>query len=153
MVNLAVSDVNLGDGWALVTEKFDKSRLVFFSAVTGEALEEWLAIRGEWDAAGDWVFLSHQGGGRLTVFGVNQLLTRLKERAGVTGFCNPHAFRHGFAREYLMNGGDLASLSDLMGHVSVQTTRDFYAVFKRDELRRKHNEFSAVAKMAREGGL
>jgi hypothetical protein len=35
--------------------------------------------------SGDWVFLSHQGGGRLTVFGVNQLLTRLKERAGVTG--------------------------------------------------------------------
>jgi hypothetical protein len=52
-----------------------------------------------------------------------------------------------------MNGGDLASLSDLMGHESVQTTRDFYAVFKRDELRRKHNEFSAVAKMAREGGV
>ena len=60
-----------------------------------------------------------------------------------------------------MNGGDLASLSDLMGHASVRTTaeasvasaRDFYAVFKRDELSRKHNEFSAVATMAREGKL
>jgi hypothetical protein len=35
----------------------------------------------------------------------------------------------------------------------VQTPRDFYAVFKRDELRRKHNEFSAVATMARQGKL
>jgi hypothetical protein len=53
----------------------------------------------------------------------------------------------------MMNGGDLASLSDLMGHESVQTTGDFCAVFKRDELRRKHDEFSAVARMAREGKL
>jgi site-specific recombinase XerD len=52
-----------------------------------------------------------------------------------------------------MNGGDLATLSDLMGHESVQTTRDFYAAFKRDELQRKHNGFSAVATMAREGKL
>jgi integrase/recombinase XerD len=61
------------------------------------------------------------------------------------------------AREYLMNGGDLTTLSDLMGHESVQTTAvpagDFYAVFKRDELRRKHDEFSAVATTAREGKL
>jgi hypothetical protein len=30
---------------------------------------------------------------------------------------------------------------------------DFYAVFKRKELSRKHNEFSAVARMAQEGKL
>jgi hypothetical protein len=48
-----------------------------------------------------------------------------------------------------------------MGHESVQTAaetvavsaRDFHGVFKRDELRRKHNAFSAVATMAREGKL
>jgi hypothetical protein len=46
-----------------------------------------------------------------------------------------------------------------LGHESVQTTAkangalagDFYAVFKRHELRQKHREFSAVARMAREG--
>jgi hypothetical protein len=40
-----------------------------------------------------------------------------------------------------------------MGHESVQTTKDHYAMFKRDELKRKHNEFSAVARMVREGRL
>lgn len=56
-----------------------------------------------------------------------------------------------------MNGGicprRAAALSDLMGHESVQTTKEHYAMFKRDELRRKHDEFSAVATMAREGKL
>ena len=32
-----------------------------------------------------------------------------------------------------MNGGDLVSLSDLMGHESIQTTRDFYAVFNKTQ--------------------
>jgi integrase len=91
--------------------------------------------------------------GQLTVCGVNQLLTRLKERGKLEGKCNPHAFRHGFAIQYVMNGGDLATLSDLMGHESVQTTKDHYAMFKREELRRKHDEFSAVARMARDGRL
>jgi integrase len=86
----------LGRPWAVVTEKFDKSRSVFFSEVTAEALRDWLEVRLEWDIGGDWVFLSHQGGGQLTVYGVNQLLTRLQERGGAEGRCNPHAFRHRF---------------------------------------------------------
>jgi hypothetical protein len=40
-----------------------------------------------------------------------------------------------------------------MGHESVQTTREFYAVFKRKELSRKHGEFSPVATMAKNGRL
>jgi site-specific recombinase XerD len=41
-----------------------------------------------------------------------------------------------------LNGGDLASLADLMGHESVETTKSFYAVFEQDDLRRKHDQFS-----------
>ena len=71
------------------------------------------------------------------------MLKRLKKRAGVTGRTNPHAFRHGFAKDYLMNGEDRASLADLMGHESVETTKSFYAVFEQEDLRRKHDHFSA----------
>jgi site-specific recombinase XerD len=76
--------------------------------------------------------------------GINQLLKRLRKRAGLTGCSNPHAFRHGFAKDYLMNNGDLASLADLMGHESVETTKTFYAIFEQDDLRRKHDQFSAA---------
>lgn len=75
---------------------------------------------------------------------MNQLLTRLKKQAGLTGHANPHSFRHGFAKDYLMNGGDLASLADLMGHESVETTESFYAVFEQADLRRKHDQFSVA---------
>lgn len=52
-----------------------------------------------------------------------------------------------------------AALWDPVGRESVQITAEangasvgeFYAILKREELRRKHNEFSAVATMARKG--
>jgi integrase len=83
LVGLTLSDLKVRRRWALVTEKFDKSRLVFFPEVTAEALRDWLRVRLEWDIGGDWVFLSHHGGGQLTVYGVNQLMGQLKE-GGVT---------------------------------------------------------------------
>ena len=48
----------------------------------------------------------------------------------------------GFAKDYLMNGGDLASLADLIGHESVENTKSFHAVFEQEDLRRKHERFS-----------
>jgi len=51
------------------------------------------------------------------------MLKRRAKRAGVQGRSNPHAFRHAFAREYLMSGGDLATLYQLMGHGSVKVTK------------------------------
>ena len=35
------------------------------------------------------------------------------------GPISPHGWRHAFAREYLQNGGDLASLADYLGHSNV----------------------------------
>jgi site-specific recombinase XerD len=46
--------------------------------------------------------------------------------------------------ESLIKGGHLASLAGLIGHESVETTKAFYAVLKQDDLRRKHDQFSAV---------
>ena len=77
--------------------------MVFFSEVTAEAVRSWLEVHLEWDIGGDWVFLSHHGGGQLTVYSVNQLLTRLKERGGAEGRCpgprtRPHTPSHISAR-------------------------------------------------------
>jgi site-specific recombinase XerD len=87
-------------------------------------------------------FPSQNTGKQLTVSGVNQMLKRLKQRARVNGRSNPHAFRHRFAIDYLLNDGDLASLADLMGQESVETTKAFCAIFEQDDLRRKHDQFS-----------
>ena len=80
----------------------------------------------------------------LRASGVHSMLNRLKKKAGVTGRVNPHSFRHAFAHEYLKSGGDVSVLSTLMGHSDANTTRDFYAVFKTDELTDPHLKYSPI---------
>jgi integrase/recombinase XerD len=75
------------------------------------------------------------------------------KRAGVSGRANPHSFRHRFAIDYLMTGGDLASLADLVGHESVETTKAFYAIFERGDLKHKHDQFSGARWCAVESSL
>lgn len=43
-----------------------------------------------------------------------------------------------------MDGGDLASLSRLMGHADVSVTSNSYSVFLTDELKRKHDQHSPL---------
>jgi integrase/recombinase XerD len=139
LVGLRVQDLNFEDGSALVTEKGRKSRYVFFHDATKAALQGWLTERPQ---ETDFVFVGRRGG--LSTYGVNQMLERLKTKAGISGRVNPHSFRHAFAKLYLMAGGDLGSLSDLMGHTDVQVTKNFYSVFLKEELRRKHAQHSLL---------
>ena len=75
------------------------------------------------------------------------MLRKLKVKAGVTGRVNPHSFRHGFAREYLRSGGNLSTLSKLMGHEDVTVTASFYGVFAEDELGAEHRAHSSLLKI------
>lgn len=43
-------------------------------------------------------------------------------RAGIAKRVTAHSFRHGFATEYLLAGGNIRELQRLMGHTSLETT-------------------------------
>ncbi len=70
------------------------------------------------------VFLS-ESGFPLTRHGVNMLFTRIRERAGLPKDkrISPHIFRHTFAVRYLMLGGDIYSLQELLGHEDIATIK------------------------------
>jgi site-specific recombinase XerD len=146
LCGLTVDNLDLGRRRALVWEKGDKARFVFFREETARVLVAWLEIRPQ--DKGPWLFVSLKGeSDRLTERGVSHMLSRRGKRAGVTGPVNPHAFRHGFARAYLMSGGDLGTLSDIMGHSDVSVTKAFYGIFTDEELRAKHERHSPIARL------
>lgn len=145
LVGLRLSDLDLGNGRAWVTEKGNKRRAVFLSGLTVSALQAWLVVRPP--AGNSFVWLSETTGEPLTGDGVAQTLRRLGKRAGCTGPHGAHSFRHGFARQWILSGGDMGTLADVMGHADVQTTFKAYAVFTQDELQAEHAKHSPVHKL------
>ena len=143
VTGLKVRDVDLSNRRAYVIEKGDKQRPVVFTPVTTLLLEDWLKIH----SGSEYLFYNMTYKTRLTTSGLEQVLIRLKRKAQITGRVNPHAFRHGFAREYLRNGGNLAALAQLMGHDDPSLTARLYAIFAQDELAEEHLKYSPMAKI------
>jgi len=140
IISLRVSGLDMDNRTAIVIEKGKKKRKIVFTAMTAQILTRWLKVRGEQDT----LFYNLKTGKPLTVNGLYLLLKRLAGQAGVKARWNPHAFRHAFAREYLRAGGDLATLSRLLGHNDVSTTANHYAVFTQDELSEVHESLSPM---------
>jgi integrase/recombinase XerD len=140
LCTLKMSDIEMDEGRALVTEKFNKTRWVIFTEATGQALRQWFRYR----QPVVWVFYDLDTLKPLKSNGLYQLLRRLARRGGVEGKFNPHSFRHLFAKHYVQSGGDLATLSRLLGHRDVSTTVSHYTIFTREELRQKHEKHSPV---------
>jgi len=141
---LKLIDLDMDHGRAHVTEKGDKVRAVYFSETTAVLMGRWLDQR---DRAAT-VFHNHRGA-PITPNGLLQMTNRRKAQAGIRGRTNPHSFRHGFAREYLKAGGDLATLARILGHEDVSTTALFYGVFTGDEIQNAHRKHSPMGAISR----
>ena len=113
-----------------VLGKGAKERIVPVGAVARGAIGRYLERRGG-GAPNEPLFLGPVGQ-RLTLTGIQQLLRRLRARAGIAARCNPHTFRHTFAHNYLVNGGDVFTLQRMLGHTSLEMVRRYVALADAD---------------------
>ncbi len=72
------------------------------------------------------VFLS-ESGFPFTRRGVDMLFQRIRKRAALPNDkrISPHIFRHTFAVRYLMLGGDIYTLQELLGHEDIATIKNY----------------------------
>jgi site-specific recombinase XerD len=141
LVGLTANTLYLERRQALLVEKGNNQRMVGFTLFTHGLLSKWLEHHPGLSPS---IFTSMNTGAGLTHSGVSLMLKRLKARAGITGRANAHAFRHNFAREFIINGGDISILAKILGHKSMTTTAAFYAIFTEDELSEIHAKFSPL---------
>lgn len=69
------------------------------------------------------------------------------ESAGLSRRVHPHLFRHAFASAFLMNGGAIHELKELMGHASIQTTEVYLHVIGPCSLRNRSPLDAAPSKV------
>lgn len=70
-----------------------------------------------------YLFLNRYGE-HITARGISQQLKSYADKYGIDKkVVYPHSFRHRYAKNFLEKFNDIALLTDLMGHESIETTR------------------------------
>jgi len=146
LVNLKIDDVNMGDGLLKVMGKGKKERIVPFGSSAQKVLQRYLfRYRPKPAYSGiENVFLSVHGT-PLTENSIKLVFARLAERSGVHRL-HAHLCRHTFATRYLINGGDVFTLQQILGHSTLEMVRH-YVNLASNHVAMQHQRFSPLDRL------
>ena len=68
------------------------------------------------------------------------MIEKYAKLAGITKHVSPHTMRHSFATDLLMNGADIRSVQNMLGHADISTTQ-VYTHVTDAHLRDVYNQF------------
>ena len=139
---LDLDDLNISGGQLRARGKGKKERLVPLTSSARTALERYLPRRAEVRISepddGRALLLSRKGR-RLSRRSIQRLVRRALDRAAIAQDLSVHSLRHTFATHLLDAGADLLAVKELLGHVSLSTTR-IYTHTSKERLRRVHKD-------------
>ncbi len=147
LIGLHLDDIDYVQGFARVTGKGNKERLVPIGRLARLALNAWLGHQGrpmlqrgkklravDLDA----VFVNARGT-RLTRQGAWLILSERSRVVGLESVMSPHVLRHSCATHMLEGGADLRVVQELLGHASLVTTQ-IYTKVTTDRLVEVYNQ-------------
>lgn len=136
--------MNLERGEFTVRGKGEKLRTVFLSSTAQDAIKKYLDKRPD---TLETLFVSLSKDkenpkvvGPITSRSVQRMVNYYAKKAGVTHKITPHGLRHLFATDLLMNGADLRSVQELLGHSNISTTQ-IYTHVTNKHLQEIHRAF------------
>ncbi|HET7713194.1 MAG TPA: tyrosine-type recombinase/integrase, partial [Patescibacteria group bacterium] len=146
MTRLNRDQINLDRREFAVVGKGGKERIVFLTDSAAQWIERYLAERKD-----DWkpIFIRYSGSTeptkdgenmRLTPRSVQRIVEKYVKKMGIPVKASPHTLRHSFATDLLINGADLRSVQELLGHANIATTQ-IYTHITNKQLREVHQAF------------
>ena len=124
--------------------KGKKSRYVFFSDKMTRLIRQWIKYKDRYRDS-DFLFCTNQGKA-LQVNNFEANVRKYAQRVGLKDI-HPHVFRNNFAKRFLMNGGDIYTLSRILGHSSVTVTEQAYLDLTQDDLAELYRKHSPLKNM------
>lgn len=143
------TDINFNDRSIFLpadNTKGKKDRYVFFSQEMLKQLKRWLQYKDRYKQC-EYVFCTTKG----TVLKISNYETNFKkygERIGQNDI-HPHMLRNNFAKRFLLSGGDIYTLSKILGHSSVTVTEEAYLDLQNEDLRVQYQRHSPLMNLKR----
>jgi len=143
---ITLANLNLADGFIKVMGKGAKERIVPIGKYVRMVLWSYIdKIRPEpANPDGNNLFLSPSGK-PITVNTVKLVFSRLAKASGVERL-HAHLCRHTFAINYLLNGGDIFSLREILGHTTLDMV-NHYLHFTSAQITTQHHKYSPMDKL------
>ncbi|NMC35924.1 tyrosine-type recombinase/integrase [Candidatus Beckwithbacteria bacterium] len=146
LINLNCDQVNLETKEFGVIGKGRRPRVVFLSESAADWLNRYLEQREDsWKP----LFIRYSRGKqeeyegekmRLTQRSVQRIIKKYVRRAKLPVDATTHTLRHSFATDLLLNGADLRSVQEMLGHKNIATTQ-IYTHVTNAQLKKVHEQF------------
>ncbi len=147
--DIILSNLNLVDGYIKVMGKGSKERIVPIGKYIRMTLWTYIdKVRPETISPDCNNLFLTQGGKPITVNTVKLLFSRMAKRSGVKRL-HAHLCRHTFAINYLMNGGDIFSLREILGHTTLDMV-NHYLHFTSSQITDQHHKYSPMDRLQSE---
>jgi site-specific recombinase XerD len=129
LASLSVDQINLKRREFGIIGKGGKERVVFISDSAADWLERYLMTRHDQFKP---LFIRYQGKAdpsdngepmRLTTRSIERIVEKYVKAIGLPVKATPHTLRHSFATDLLINGADIRSVQEMLGHSNISTTQ------------------------------
>lgn len=129
LASLNRDTINLARKEFGIIGKGGKERVVFLSDGACEWIKKYLSFRKDTFKP---LFIRFQGklnpedGGnamRLTPRSIERIVEKYVKKLGFSVKATPHTLRHSFATDLLINGADIRSVQEMLGHSNISTTQ------------------------------
>lgn len=146
LASLNCDTINLARREFGIVGKGGKERVVFISDSSADWLDRYLKKRLDTFKP---LFIRFQGkkdptnngeSMRLTTRSIERIVEKYVKRLGLPVKATPHTLRHSFATDLLLNGADIRSVQEMLGHSNISTTQ-IYTHVTNKHLRDVHKAF------------
>lgn len=144
-LNVRIKDIDFDNAIIILRKtKNRKQQIIPLSATLADILQEYLVVRG--GQPDDYLFCNNYGEQasnrtwQTLVYRYN-----VKRDVNVTSI---HAFRHSFARLWILNHGDIMRLKTILGHSNISVTNEYLQMFGQD-LQMDFEKFNPLDNMNR----
>ena len=145
-VKLNRDTINLDRKEFAIIGKGNKERIVFLTDSAANWLDKYLNVRKDTFKP---LFIRFQGAVnlendgesmRLTPRSIERIVEKYVKKARLPVKATPHTLRHSFATDLLINGADIRSVQEMLGHSNISTTQ-IYTHVTNKHLKDVHKAF------------